>query len=72
MIGVYGLAREPLPAARLVRPYYAAEIEMLKSPLFREAYRLHRGHTPGGYFPYFQRIETEEDNERRASNRAPH
>jgi hypothetical protein len=72
MIGVYGLAPEPLPPTRLLRPYYAAEIEMLRSPLFRELYRLHRGQTAGGYFPYFRRADISDEDDKRESNADPH
>jgi hypothetical protein len=57
VIGVYGLSREPLAPQLYLRPYYAAEIEMLKSPEFRQSYAAKRAWTPSGYFPYFTRIE---------------
>jgi hypothetical protein len=44
---------------------------MLESPLFRDEYRLHRGHTAGDDFPYFCRIELKENNERGAAKQGP-
>jgi hypothetical protein len=57
LIGAYGLSSRPLPAGRLVRPWYAAEIAMLESPEFLAAYRLERARAESGYFAYFVRRE---------------
>jgi arabinofuranosyltransferase len=57
VIGVYGLSHERLAPRRYLRPYYAAEVEMLESPEFRRSYAAKRAWTPSGYFPYFARID---------------
>jgi len=55
LLGVYGLDPKPRPAWELVHYSYEAEWRMLDSPRFGDEYRLQRGKTPSGYFPYFVR-----------------
>jgi hypothetical protein len=57
VIGVDGLSREALAPRRYLRPYDAAEVEMLASPEFRRSYAVKRAWTPSGYFACFVRIE---------------
>lgn len=55
IVGVYGLSAEPLPPRQLIKPYYPAETELLKSRVFEKQYSLKLGRTPKGYFCYFAR-----------------
>ena len=55
IVGVYGLSADPLPPRQLVKPYYPAETELLKSPAFQNQYSLKLGRTQKGYFYYFVR-----------------
>jgi len=55
LLGVYGLDEEARPPEDLIHYVYEAEWRMLDAPRFRQEYRLRRGRTAGGYFPYFVR-----------------
>ena len=55
IVGVYGLSADPLPPRQLVKPYYPAETELLKSLAFQNQYSLKLGRTQKGYFYYFVR-----------------
>jgi hypothetical protein len=54
-LGVYGLDPNPRPPWEMIHHYYEAEWRMLDSKRFGDEYRLKRGRTPRGYFPYFVR-----------------
>jgi hypothetical protein len=60
VLGTYGLAPDPLPPERILRPFYPAEIEMLRSERFRRDYLLVRARTPSGYFAHFVRKDATE------------
>ena len=57
VIGTYGLAPQPLPVQELVRPFYPAERELLRSVRFHDEYRAALGQTASGFFAYFVRVD---------------
>ena len=56
LVGVYGLSPDPLPANRMITPYYAAERLLLQHPQFLAHYRAAVASVPGGRFVYFVRV----------------
>jgi len=57
VVGTYGLSPEPLPVDRLVRPFYPAELALLRSRRFHDEYRAARGRTDSGFFAFFVRAD---------------
>ena len=55
VLGTYGLAPDARPAPELLRPFYPAEIELLRSERFLAEYVLVRARASSGYFAYFRR-----------------
>ena len=55
IIGVYSLSPRQRPPEQLIRPFYPAETELLKSPDFNLQYSLQIARTEGGFFFYFAR-----------------
>ncbi len=55
IIGVYSLSPRQRPPEQLIRPFYPAETELLKSPDFNLQYSLQIARTEGGFFYYFAR-----------------
>jgi hypothetical protein len=55
VIGTYGIAPDARPAEEILRPFYPAEEQMLRSPRFLRDYVLVRARSASGYFAYFVR-----------------
>lgn len=56
LLGAYVLAPVPVDPRELVDPNYRIERDLLRTPAFLKQYRVRLGHTPSGYFPYFERM----------------
>jgi len=57
ILGIYGLEPELLPPKQIIRPFYPAEIELLRSSKFHQQYKVASAKTEDGYFYYFVLID---------------
>jgi hypothetical protein len=57
IIGIYGLESEQLPPKQVIKPFYPAERELLRSSQFQQQYKLASAKTEGGYFYFFVRVD---------------
>ncbi len=57
ILGIYGLEPELLPPKQIIRPFYPAEIELLRSSKFHQQYKIASAKTEDGYFYYFVLID---------------
>jgi hypothetical protein len=57
ILGIYGLEPELLPPEQIIRPFYPAEIELLRSSKFHQQYKVASAKTEYGYFYYFVLID---------------
>jgi len=53
IIGIYGLESELLPPKQVIKPFYPAEKELLRSSEFKQQYKLASAKAEGGYFYFF-------------------
>lgn len=57
IIGIYGLESEQLPPKQVIKPFYPAEKELLRSTEFQQQYKLASAKAKGGYFYFFVRAD---------------